>query len=355
MSYDRNKIVKQAQEWLGYNEADGSHKKIIDVYNSHTPLARGYKVKYTDEWCATFVSAVSVACGYTAIIPTECSCPKMIELLKAKNSWMETDSYIPAPGDILLYDWADKNQTAENTNSPDHVGIVEKVENGIITVIEGNYKNAVTRREIKVNGLYIRGFGVPKYDQENVKKEETKKESIILRKGSKGEEVEDLQKKLIALGYDLGKYGADGDYGSATEKAVKKFQKDHSIGQDGIAGPLTFSALDKALQAFDRTYSQIDFVKDVQRCLGATVDGIAGPETLGKTITLSTMRNRKHAVVQYVQKRLYTLGFTEVGEADGVFGPATKQAVKNFQKSFGGTADGEITAKKTSWKKLLGM
>lgn len=352
MSYDRNKIVKQAQEWLGRNEADGSHKLIIDVYNSHKPLARGYKVKYTDEWCATFVSAVAIACGYTDIIPTECSCPKMIELLKAKNSWMENDSYVPAPGDLLMYDWDDTNKNAENTGSPNHVGIVEKVENNIMTIIEGNYKNAVTRREVAINGQYIRGFGIPKYDQ---KKEETNKKSTILRKGSKGEEVEDLQRKLISLGYDLGRLGADGDYGSATEKAVKKFQKDHSIGQDGVAGPLTFAALEKALQAFDNTYSLSDFVEDVQRCLGATVDGKAGPQTLGKTITLSTVYNRKHAVVQYVQKRLYALGYTEVGEADGIYGSATKKAVKRFQKDINGTQDGVITAKNKTWKALLGM
>ena len=350
MSYSRNKIVEQARTWLGYNEADGSHKKIIDVYNSHKPLARGYKVKYTDAWCATFVSAVAINVGYTDIIPTECSCPKMIELLKAKGSWMETDSYVPAPGDLLMYDWDDKNPAGENTNSPDHVGIIEKIENGVMTIIEGNYKNAVSRREIKINGTYIRGFGVPKYDAETIKNE-----PLILRKGSKGEEVEDLQRKLISLGYDLGRLGADGDYGSATEKAVKKFQKDHSVGQDGIAGPLTFAALEKALQAFDNTYSLTDFVEDVQRTLGATVDGIAGQQTLGKTITLSNIRNRKHAVVQYVQKRLYALGYSEVGEADGIFGSATKAAVKRFQKENGCVSDGEITAQKTTWKKLLGM
>ena len=55
-----NTIVAQAQTWLGCKESDGSHKKIIDVYNSHKPLARGYAVKYTDAWCATFVSACAI-------------------------------------------------------------------------------------------------------------------------------------------------------------------------------------------------------------------------------------------------------------------------------------------------------
>lgn len=57
-------------------------QEIIDVYNAHRPLARGYKVKYTDAWCATFVSAVAIKCGLTSIIPTECGCGQMIELFK---------------------------------------------------------------------------------------------------------------------------------------------------------------------------------------------------------------------------------------------------------------------------------
>lgn len=67
----RATVVNTAIAWLGCKEADGSHRKIIDTYNSHTPLARGYKMKYTDAWCSTFVSAVAIKCGFTDIIPTE--------------------------------------------------------------------------------------------------------------------------------------------------------------------------------------------------------------------------------------------------------------------------------------------
>lgn len=163
MSYSRSAVVKQAQSWIGCKESDGSHKKIIDVYNSHKPLARGYKVKYTDSWCAAFVSAVSIKCGYTAIIPTECSCPQMIELFKDLGEWVENDAYKPSAGDIILYDWNDSG-SGDNTGTPDHIGIVEKVSGNTITVIEGNKGDAVARRTIQVNGVTIRGYGVPKYD-----------------------------------------------------------------------------------------------------------------------------------------------------------------------------------------------
>lgn len=67
-----------------------------------------------------------------------------------------------------------------------------------------------------------------------------------LRKGSKGEYVTLLQTKLLQLGYDIGKYGVDGDFGSATEKAVKAFQKAHGLTQDGVVGTRTWAELDKA-------------------------------------------------------------------------------------------------------------
>lgn len=158
-------IIKQAQKWIGKKEADGSFKEIINVYNGHNPLARGYAVKYTDEWCATFVSAVSIMCNATKIMPTECSCQKMIDLYKALGVWVENENRTPNVGDIIFYDWQD-NGKGDNQAWSDHVGIVEKVEGGKITVIEGNYNSAVARRVIEVNGRYIRGYATPKYEKE---------------------------------------------------------------------------------------------------------------------------------------------------------------------------------------------
>lgn len=168
--YAKN-IIQQAKSWLGCNKADGTHKQIIDVYNNHKPLARGYAVKYTDAWCATFVSACAIKCGYTDIIPTECGCSPMIQLFKNLGEWVENDAYVPKSGDIIFYDWQDSG-SGDNTGVPDHVGIVESVSGSTITVIEGNKNNAVARRTIQVNGKYIRGYGVPKYDVESVSNNE---------------------------------------------------------------------------------------------------------------------------------------------------------------------------------------
>ena len=157
-----NKIINQAKAWIGKKESNGTHREIIDVYNNHKPLARGYKVKYTDAWCATFVSAVAIKCGCTDIIPTECGCEQMINQFKKIGAWVENENRTPKPGDIIFYDWSD-NGIGDNKGYSDHVGIVENVSGGKITVIEGNYSDGVGRRVIAVNAKYIRGYGVPKY------------------------------------------------------------------------------------------------------------------------------------------------------------------------------------------------
>ena len=161
-SQARQHLVDCAQQWLGCNEADGSHKQIIDIYNSHTPLARGYKLKYTDSWCAAMVSAAAIAAGYTDKIPTECSCGQMVSLFAKAGRWVEDDAYVPSTGDIIFYDWDDIG-TGDNTGWPDHVGIVVSVQDGAIKAIEGNKDNVVGYRTIAVNGKGIRGYGAPDY------------------------------------------------------------------------------------------------------------------------------------------------------------------------------------------------
>lgn len=167
--YSRQKILEIARSKLGYGEANGKHKLIVDAYNRHTPLARGYKVRYTDAWCATFISAVAIEAGYTAIIPTECGCDAMIKLFQKMGCWVENDAYTPKPADVIFYDWQDSG-AGDCKGSADHVGYVESVSNGVITVLEGNISDKVGRRTIKVNGRYIRGYGVPHYDATTTKK-----------------------------------------------------------------------------------------------------------------------------------------------------------------------------------------
>ena len=94
------------------------------------------------------------------------------------------------------------------------------------------------------------------------------------------------------------------------------------------------------------------FVRSVQAAIGAKVDGIAGNETLGKTITVSAKTNKRHKVVKAIQIYLNSLGYN-CGVADGVAGPKFTNAVLAFQKANGCVCDGIISARGKTWKKLL--
>ena len=111
-------------------------------------------------------------------------------------------------------------------------------------------------------------------------------------------------------------------------------------------------------ESVSNAYTQKQFVREVQSALGAKVDGIGGPETLSKTITVSTLLNRKHAVVKPIQKYLNSIGY-DCGTVDGIAGTKFKTAVKAYQKDVvkasAKNQDGVITKKGATWKKLLGI
>lgn len=165
MAKTRAAVVDLALSWVGRNEADGTHKPIVDIYNKQGSLPRGYKVKYTDAWCATFWSALAIKLGYTSIMPVECSCYYLIEEAKKMGIWIEDDAHMPQLGEAILYDWDDSG-IGDCKGSPEHVGVVTEVHGTQFVVTEGNYKDAVKKRTMSVNGRYIRGYISPKYEED---------------------------------------------------------------------------------------------------------------------------------------------------------------------------------------------
>lgn len=160
MKYDENASGRSAQDvlnvmrsWIGYSEANGKFRQIIDLYNSHLPLARGYAVQYTDEWCDTAVSAAAIQAGCVDLIGTECGCENHIEIFKEKGIWIEDGTIVPLPGDIILYNW--DCQAQPNDGYSDHIGYVESVSGQMITVMEGNYNEEVAGEVIQ--GKYANG------------------------------------------------------------------------------------------------------------------------------------------------------------------------------------------------------
>ena len=256
----RKTFVAKCKTYTGFNEYDGSHKTIIDLYNSIKPLPVNYKMSYKDPWCAAFVSAVAQALKITDVVFPECSCDRMISLYKRKGRWIEADNHKPNIGDIIMYDWDDSGN-GDNVGAADHVGVVVAIDGSRLTIIEGNISNKVGYRTLSINGKFIRGYCLPDFaslaDKVTEESDSTAERPVSvnavaknvsinvpqLAKNSKGASVRALQVLLISKGYNCGTYGADGDFGNATELAVKAFQKDSGLTVDGIAGKDTWSAL----------------------------------------------------------------------------------------------------------------
>lgn len=197
----RNLLVNTAKTYLNVNMGTGKHTEIVNTYNAIKPLPVGYKLKTSDNWCAAFVSAMAAKCGLLGIIPAECSCPRQITAWQKNGCWVENDAYIPKQGDIIYYDWQDSG-VGDNAGTADHVGIVTAVSNGEITVIEGNMGSPshVGYRTIKVNGKFIRGYGVPNYKSIAKENENMAKSEMQLA-------VEWVKDHSIMNGYDANNFG----------------------------------------------------------------------------------------------------------------------------------------------------
>lgn len=172
---NKDKFINQCLYYEGTKEGTPIHGQIVKIYNSIKPLPQKYTLKTSDSWCAAFLSAMAwkTSGGDTGAFPYECSCNRMIERAKAAKIWVEDESVAPQVGWLVLYDWQDSGK-GDNKGGADHVGVVIKVTNKTIVVLEGNNNDAVRRRTISQNAKYLRGYIAPKYDKvSNNKKDST--------------------------------------------------------------------------------------------------------------------------------------------------------------------------------------
>lgn len=146
------------------------------------------------------------------------------------------------------------------------------------------------------------------------------------------------------------------DWGSTTTKLKQLYGTPEKFMETWKDGKVTAAAVQQVNTVSPTGYERTQFIIDVQAATGSKVDGKAGPETIGNTVTVSASKNRKHPVVVPVQKRLNALGY-DCGTVDGIAGPKFTAAVNSYQKNVLGykNLDGEITAKNRMWKSLLGM
>ena len=141
----------------------GSNQGIVEVALTQIgneggqPYWSWYGFDSRVEWCACFVSWCADQCGYidSGLIPKFAGCIDGANWFKSNNRWNDRN-YEPKAGDIIFFDW-------EGDGTTDHVGIVEKCENGTVYTVEGNSSDACKQRQYTVGSSNIYGYGIPAY------------------------------------------------------------------------------------------------------------------------------------------------------------------------------------------------
>ena len=157
-----NRVLDIARSYLGVETGSREHKKIVDAYNSVDPKPVGYTANYQDDWCDIFVTTVYQQAGLSDLIGRECGVQRHIGIMEKKGIWKGRTQ--PKVGDIVTFDW-------DGGGWADHIGIVESVNNGVITTIEGNSalyagstaNTKVNRKTYNWNSGYIKGYARPVY------------------------------------------------------------------------------------------------------------------------------------------------------------------------------------------------
>ncbi len=345
-------ILSVAQSQIGIKESPRNSNRV--KYSQWYGL--------TGPWCDMFVSWCANQAGVGNVVGKYAYCPSHVNYFKSKGWWHNAE-YKPQPGDIIFF---------ASHGTACHVGIVER-RNGSysVTTIEGNTSvssndngGAVMRRVRTYGNPYgswgILGFAHPPYNNGNGRVSAPAARSW-LQKGDKGQEVKNLQSKLIALGYSCGKSGADGDFGTDTLNAVKRFQQNHGLVVDGEAGVNTMAKINALLSSkskpgassahYDAWIAALQKECNRQGYSRQAVDGVAGPATLAGCPTVK--QGARGGITRLIQQRLISLGYPcGRSGADGDFGPGTRAAVRVFQQKRGLAADGIVG--KNTWRKLLG-
>ena len=116
------------------------------------------------EWCACFVSWCANECGYidSGVIPKFAGCVNGVQWFKDRGLWQD-GSFEPSAGQIIFFDWDNKGSSGPQDGQSDHVGIVEKCENGIVYTIEGNSGDSCRQNQYPVGYYEILGYGIPAF------------------------------------------------------------------------------------------------------------------------------------------------------------------------------------------------
>ena len=164
-SYSDTQYPAHVLRYYPYGRAftSGSNQAIVEVALTQLgneggqPYWSWYGFQSREEWCTCFVSWCADQCGYieSGLIPKFAGCVNGANWFKSHNQWHDRN-YEPKAGDIIFFDWGGDGIT-------DHVGIVEKCENGTVYTVKGNSGDACKQRTYAVGSSSIYGYGIPAY------------------------------------------------------------------------------------------------------------------------------------------------------------------------------------------------
>lgn len=328
-------VIKVAESQIGYLEKKSNAD--LDSFtgnagsNNYTKYNRDMKAwaksaGINDQWCQNFVdwcfvraygleAAKKLLGVFTNYTPTGSNA------FKKRGLYIKRGVDKPQVGDVIYFYSSSKGRIG-------HVGIVTKVTTKTVYTIEGNTSGAsklvtngggVRAKSYSLSSTYIDGYGRPPYASVNPTATDPLPEAQpvtlklgdrVLKNGMSGADVKELQLALIRLGYDCGKWGADGEFGDATEMAVKSFQRDHGLDVDGEAGPLTLAAMANAGKRFVRVTAE---AVNVRRGPGMQY-GILGVVRRGDRLPYQgqTFANGWHLVEYNGQNAAISGAYTEV-------------------------------------------
>ena len=148
---------------IGHAFTAGNNHAIVEVALTQIgnlggePYWSWWGLSYRVEWCAMFVSWCADQCGYldAGVLPKMEGVIPYVDWFKDRGQWQDR-SFEPMAGDIIFFDW-------QNDGLPDHVGIVEKCEGGLVYTVEGNSADRCSQNRYYVGSSSIFGYGLPKY------------------------------------------------------------------------------------------------------------------------------------------------------------------------------------------------
>lgn len=242
-----NRVLEIANSQVGYREGANNYNKYAKELD---PLKLTYGNKQNLAWCGEFVLWVFYKAFGEDGLKVLCSpkptgvplCSAGAQYFKDAGRW----ALKPVVGDVVFF---------YNNGGINHTGIVTGVSSLSFTTVEGNSSDMVSRRTYAITGdKSVAGFGIPKWSvvADNATSSGKPNNSEIpaeefpiptVQKGDTGETVRAAQLLLIGRGYTCGSWGADGDFGAATQAATINYQRTHNLDADGIIGKQTWCAL----------------------------------------------------------------------------------------------------------------